>query len=78
MKKKKVLVVLGGTSKERAISLETGRQVARELKKKYLIQLCEPKDLSFYVNKFKPDTITAVRYKPLSSVKSNAQCSVLF
>ena len=55
--KKKILILYGGISKERAISLETGRQVARELKKKYLIQLCEPKDLSFYVNKFKPDRI---------------------
>ena len=31
--KKKVLVICGGISKERIISLETGKEVARELKK---------------------------------------------
>ena len=30
---KKILIISGGISKERAISLETGLQVARELKK---------------------------------------------
>ena len=42
--KKKILILYGGISKERAISLQTGKQVAKELKKKYLIKLCEPKD----------------------------------
>ena len=37
--RKKVLILYGGTSKERAISLETGKQVAKELKKKYSIKL---------------------------------------
>ena len=32
--KKKILVLCGGISKERAISLETGKEVAKELKKK--------------------------------------------
>jgi D-alanine-D-alanine ligase len=32
--KKKVLVLCGGISKERMISLETGKEVSRELKKK--------------------------------------------
>ena len=32
--KKKVLVLCGGISKERLISLETGKEVTRELKKK--------------------------------------------
>lgn len=30
---KKILVLFGGMSKERQISLETGKQVAKELKK---------------------------------------------
>ena len=32
--KKRVLILYGGISKEREISLETGKQVAKELKKK--------------------------------------------
>ena len=32
--KKRILILYGGVSKERDISLETGRQVALELKKK--------------------------------------------
>ena len=32
--KKKVLVLCGGISKERLISLETGKEVLKELKKK--------------------------------------------
>ena len=31
--KKKILIISGGISKERSISIETGKQVARELKK---------------------------------------------
>ena len=31
--KKKILVLCGGISKERIISLETGKQVSKELKK---------------------------------------------
>ena len=30
---KKILIISGGISKERAISLDTGKQVAKELKK---------------------------------------------
>ena len=41
--KKKILVLCGGISKERLISLETGKQVANELKKnKYKVLTCEP------------------------------------
>ncbi len=41
--KKKVLVLCGGLSKERLISLETGKEVAKELKKKnYKVIICEP------------------------------------
>ncbi len=40
---KKVLVLCGGFSKERQISLETGKEVAKELKKnKYKAIICEP------------------------------------
>ena len=41
--KKKILILCGGISKERLISLETGKQVAIELKKnKYKVLACEP------------------------------------
>ena len=33
MNKKKILVLCGGISKERKISLETGKEVTKELKK---------------------------------------------
>ena len=55
--RKKILILYGGISKERAISLETGKQVAKELQKKYSIKLCEPTDLSLHVKKFKPVAI---------------------
>jgi D-alanine-D-alanine ligase len=43
--KKKILVLCGGISKERLISLKTGKQVANELKKnKYKVLVCEPDD----------------------------------
>ncbi len=55
--KKRVLILYGGISKEREISLETGKQVAKELKKKYLIKLCEPKNLILSIKSFKPNKI---------------------
>ena len=57
--KKKILIILGGISKERLISLDTGRQVANELKKNgYLVKTCEPnKDLLIVVKDFKPQII---------------------
>mgnify|MGYP001464169388 FL=1 len=54
---KKVLILYGGISRERKISLETGKQVAKELKKKYLIKLCEPKDIHLAIKTFKPNII---------------------
>ena len=43
MMQKKILILCGGISKERLISLETGKQVANELKKnKYKVLTCEP------------------------------------
>ena len=57
--KKKILVLCGGISKERLISLDTGKQVANELKKnKYNVTTCEPDHtLSKNIKLFKPDII---------------------
>jgi D-alanine-D-alanine ligase len=57
--KKKILIISGGASKEREISLETGKQVANELKKNgYKIKICEPKyNLINIIETFKPDSI---------------------
>ena len=57
--KKKILVLCGGISKERLISLETGKQVAKELKKnKYRVQTCDPNNrLLQKIKFFKPDII---------------------
>ncbi len=57
--KKKILIISGGVSKERSVSLETGKQVAKELKKNgYFVEICEPnKDLISIVKKFKPHYI---------------------
>ena len=57
--KKKILILCGGISKERLISLDTGKQVASELKKnRYDVITSEP-DHSFLKNikLFKPDII---------------------
>ena len=57
--KKKILIISGGISKEREISLQTGNQVAKELKNnKYSVKICEPNHNLFKViKKFKPNTI---------------------
>ena len=57
--KKKILILSGGISKERLISLDTGNQVAKELVKNgYKIKVCEPdRFLSSNIKKFKPDII---------------------
>ena len=57
--KKKVLILSGGISKERLISLDTGQQVAKELKNNgYKIKISEPDDnLEKNIKKFKPDVI---------------------
>ena len=44
MKKKRILILGGGISKEREISLETAKQVNKVLKKKYWTVLREPND----------------------------------
>ena len=57
--KKKILVISGGISKERMISLETGRQVAKELKKNgYKVKITEPNYQLFNtIKSFKPKII---------------------
>ncbi len=57
--KKKILIISGGISKERAVSLETGKQVAKELKRNgYQIKICEPNfNLITITNTFKPGII---------------------
>ena len=57
--KKKILILSGGISKERLISLDTGLQVAKELEKNgYKIKISEPdNNLTKNINKFKPNII---------------------
>ena len=57
--KKRILILCGGISKERLISLDTGKQVANELKKnKYSVITCEPDHtLLKNIKTFKPDII---------------------
>ena len=57
--KKKILIISGGVSKEREISLQTGSQVAKELKKNnYKVKICDPNYHLFEeTKKFKPDII---------------------
>ncbi|WP_075502152.1 D-alanine--D-alanine ligase [Candidatus Pelagibacter communis] len=57
--KKKILIISGGISKEREISLQTGSQVAKELKKNgYKIKTCEPDyELFNITKKYKPNLI---------------------
>jgi len=56
--KKKILILSGGISKERLISLDTGYQVAKELKKnRYRVKISEPDKLIENINQFKPKII---------------------
>ena len=57
--KKKILIISGGISKERIISLDTGRQVSKELKKNgYLTKIVEPDhNLIEAIDSFKPKII---------------------
>ena len=57
--KKKVLILSGGISKERLISLDTGLQVAKELKKNgYKVKISEPdSNLEKNIKNFKPVVI---------------------
>ena len=57
--KKKVLILSGGISKERLISLDTGHQVAKELNKNgYKVKIFEPdNNLEKNIKNFKPSVI---------------------
>ena len=57
--KKKILIISGGISKERTISLNTGKQVANELKKNnYIVKITEPNyELLETIKKFKPNIV---------------------
>ena len=57
--KKKILIISGGISKERLISLDTGLQVANELKKNgYKVKISEPNNnLKKNISQFKPGVI---------------------
>ncbi len=57
--KKKILIISGGISKERLISLDTGKQVYKELKKNgYKVKISEPDiNLKKNIKKFRPDII---------------------
>ena len=57
--KKKILVISGGISKERVISIDTGKQVANELKKNnYKVKISEPNfELLRVIKTFKPNII---------------------
>ena len=57
--KKKVLILSGGISKERLISLDSGLQVAKELKRNgYKVKISEPDDnLEKKIKIFKPNVI---------------------
>ena len=56
---KKILILGGGTSKERSISIQTAKAVLRALKKKnYKAIICEPDgNLTNIIKKFKPDIV---------------------
>ena len=57
--KTKILIISGGISKERLISLDTGRQVAKELlKNDYNVKIIEPNHrLIDVINSYKPKVI---------------------
>ena len=57
--KKKILIISGGISKERIISLDTGKQVGKELSKNnYIVKITEPDfKLLNVIEEFRPNII---------------------
>ena len=57
--KKRILIISGGISKERAISIATGKQVAKELiKNNYIVKIIDPNfELFEVIKSFKPNII---------------------
>ena len=56
--KKKLLILAGGFSREREISLITAKSVFKEINKNYITKICEPDgDLIKTLRTFKPDVV---------------------
>ena len=56
--KKKLLILAGGFSREREISLITAKSVFKEINKNYITKICEPDgDLIKTLRVFKPDVV---------------------
>ena len=56
--KKKILILAGGFSREREISLKTAKGVFNQIKRKYYVKICEPDgDLIRNLRSFKPDVV---------------------
>ena len=56
--KKRILILAGGFSREREISLKTAKSVFKEIKKKYITKICEPNgDLIKNIRSFQPDVV---------------------
>jgi D-alanine-D-alanine ligase len=56
--KKKILILAGGFSREREISLKTAKGVFKQIKRKYHVKICEPNgNLIRDLRSFKPDVV---------------------
>ena len=56
--KKKILIIAGGFSKEREISLKTAKGVFNAIKNKYISKICEPNGkLIKYLKTFRPNVV---------------------
>ncbi len=56
--KKKILILAGGFSREKEISLKTAKGVFNQIKRKYHVKICEPNgDLIRNLRLFKPDVV---------------------
>ncbi len=56
--KKKILILAGGFSREREISLKTAKGVFNQIRKKYHVKICEPNgNLVRNLRSFKPDVV---------------------
>ena len=56
--KKKLLILAGGFSREREISLITAKAVFKQIEKNYTIKICEPDgNLVNNLRKFKPNIV---------------------
>ena len=77
--KKKILILSGGISKERLISLDTGKQVAKELKKNgYKIQISEPDRDSDFTKKAIERFGILIKTFPESNFSKDAKFKIQF